>query len=484
LPSLKKNLAYNYLLSFSQVFLPLISIPWVSRALDPDGIGRVGFIDSFTYYFITIAEFGIMVYGIRAVARVRHDKERLPKLVSELMALHVVSSSLALVLYIISVYSVWEKINDVRLLMFSLSFLLVNFFACEWYFLGMEEFKYITMRSLLTRIAGMVCIFLLINEREDYYIYYGIISCAAIVNSVWNNIILFRKLPISFRKVQWWKHIRYTWVTFLISLTYSVTLLLDNVLLRLMSTDAAVGYYSFSMKMAKTAALLLTDALLVFFPRIVSFIQEDKREQLNSIVLRTVQLIIVIAVPVCTGLFLLSHELVMVFLGEKFLPAVNNLRILSFFPILRGYNLFLSKQVLIPYNKERLYLISLACGAALFIPLTLVLSYLYADIGACYALLGAELLTLSLNYNYAKRTDPLLSLFDQKGFFQCLVCAALFFPVIMLLRFWLESSLVIIITSIAICATLYFASLTFVFRNEFASIVKMNVLRQFKKSFS
>jgi len=484
LPSLKKNLVYNYLLSFSQVFLPLISIPYVSRALDPDGIGRVSFIDSFTYYFITIAEFGIMVYGIRAVARVRDDKERLPKLVSELMVLHMVSSSVALVLYLISVYSVWEKINDVRLLMFSLSFLLVNFFACEWYFLGMEEFKYITMRSLLTRIAGMVCIFLLIHKRDDYYIYYGVISCAAIVNGVWNNIILFRKLPVSFKNVEWQKHIRYTWVTFLISLTYSITLLLDNVLLRLMSTDTAVGYYSFCMKMAKTAALLLTDALLVFFPRIVSFIQQEDRERLNSIVLRTVQLIIVIAVPVCTGLFLLSHELIVVFLGEKFLPAISDLRILAFFPMLRGYNLFLSKQVLIPYNKERLYLTSLASGGALFIPLTLLLSHLYADIGACYALLGAEVLTLSMNYRYAKRTDPLLSLFDQKGFFQCLVCAVLFFPVVMLLRFWLDSALMIIIVSIIICALFYFASLTFVFRNEFASLIKMNVLRQFKKSFS
>src|SRR5688572_12230577 len=98
--------------------------------------------DSFTYYFISIAEFGIVVYGIREVARLRDNAERRFKLVVELLTLHAISSAFSLLLYFISVAFVWDKIQDVRLLLFSLSFLLVNFFACEWYFLGMEEFKY------------------------------------------------------------------------------------------------------------------------------------------------------------------------------------------------------------------------------------------------------------------------------------------------------------------------------------------------------
>lgn len=97
--TIKRNLLYNFILSFSQVLLPLVSIPYISRVLDPDGIGRVGFIDSFTYYFIIIAEFGITVYGIREVAKCKHDAVKLKSLVSELMTLHVLSSCVTLVLY-------------------------------------------------------------------------------------------------------------------------------------------------------------------------------------------------------------------------------------------------------------------------------------------------------------------------------------------------------------------------------------------------
>ncbi len=231
MPSLKRNLVYNYILSASQVLLPFLSIPYLSRILTPEGIGRVSFIDSFTYYFITFAEFGIMVYGMRAIARQKDDKEARGKLVSELLALHVVSSGLALILYSIAVFIAWKNIQDLRLLLFSLSFLLVNFFACEWYFLGMEQFRYITLRSLCTRLLGLVSIFILIKEPQDYYIYYGIITTSAIINSLWNNYCLVKAVRISFKNINWRKHIAVAKLTWFLSLTYGVTLMLDNVFL-------------------------------------------------------------------------------------------------------------------------------------------------------------------------------------------------------------------------------------------------------------
>ncbi len=465
--SLKKNLVYNFLLSSSQLLLPLISIPYISRVLHPDGIGRVSFIDSFTYYFITVAEFGIMVYGTREIARVKGNMEERKKLVSELLALHVMSSLCALVLYLISVYFVWNKINDVRLLLFSLSFLLVNFFACEWYFFGMEEFKYITLRSLITRFAGLISIFILIKSSNDYYIYYAIIVLSAIANSIWNNILLFRQLPISFKGINWKKHIKYTWVTYLISIISSITLLLDNVLLRLMSTVDAVGLYAFSIKMAKVSSILMTDTLLVFFPRIVMLLKEENKDELQNVVLRNIQLLILFSLPICTGLFLLSDQLIVVFLGKGFLLAITDLKILAIYPFLKSYNLFLSKQILIPHNKERLFLKSLAISAVIFVALALPLSYYYADKGTCYAIVCSEIIALVINYYYAKSVNNFLKIFAWKSFFHALIGVIVFIPVIYLIRRAGFSEIVSLVLSVLTCFVLYLILEVFVIRNEF-----------------
>ena len=148
-----------------------------------------------TYYFIAVAEFGIVVYGIREVARVKHDRQKLQQLVSELLILHIITSCFSLVLYCIAVAVLWNKVDDIRLVLFSLSFLIVNFFACEWYFWGLERFRYITIRSLITRVLGLISLFILVKKPQDYYIYYAIIVISAIANITWNSVSLFRELP-------------------------------------------------------------------------------------------------------------------------------------------------------------------------------------------------------------------------------------------------------------------------------------------------
>lgn len=478
---IKRNLVYNFILSVSQVLLPLLSIPYISRVLNPAGIGEVSFMDSFTFYFISIAEFGIVVYGMREVARLKNEPEKKAQVVSELLALHVISSSITLVLYCIAVLAIWNKINDVRVLYFSLSYLIVNFFACEWYFLGMEKFRYITVRSILTRVLGLISVFLLINEPSDYYIYYAAIALSAIANSLWNNYLLFREVPISFKKMDWKRHIPKLRVTYFISLVSGVTLLLDNVLLRMVSTASAVGYYAFSIKIVRISSSLLSDSLLVFFPRIVAFLKENNQRQVQLMITRNLQLLILFAVPICAGVFLLAEPLVTIFLGKQFIPATDNLKILAVFPLLKSYNLFLSKQVLISHNREQLYLNTLVVTGIVFVLLMLFLSYGYADTGASIAIIITELLMLLMNYNYVRNTTRHLQVFDFTTFLHAIVGASLFVPVIYFVRKMEISPLLILIISIGSCFIVYMMMLSFVIRNQFMVALKDIALRRAKK---
>lgn len=316
-----------------------------------------------------------------------------------------------------AVFFVWNKIHDVRILYFSFSYLLVNFFACEWYFLGMEKFQYITFRSLLTRMLGLFSIYLLIKQPADYYIYYGIIASSAIVNSLWNNFLLFKEVPVSFKNIDWKKHIPRLRINYFISLIYGITLMLDNVLLRMVSTASAVGYYAFSIKMVRISITLLSDSLLVFFPRIVSYLKDNDQAKVQLLILRNAQFLLFFSVPLCAGVFLLAEPLVRIFLGNQFIPATDNLRILAAFPILKAYNHFLSKQVLTAHNREKLYLKSLFVASIFFLVLILFLGYYFADTGASYAIVFTELLMLAMNYYYVRTAFLHLQVFDIRTFF-------------------------------------------------------------------
>jgi len=466
LASIKKNLVFNFILSASQLLLPLVSIPYVSHVLDPQGIGKVSFIDSLTYYFISIAEFGIVVYGMREVARIRSDKAALAKLVSELLSLHVISSAITIFIYSSAVFLLWMRIHDERLLLFSFSFLLVNSFACEWYFYGTEQFRYITTRSVITRICGLAGIFLLVHQPTDYYLYYGIIAATGVVNILWNVATLIRQVKISLVGSNWKRHIPRTWVTYTISLLYSVSLMLDNVLLGLVASAAFVAFYAFAIKLVRLSSMALTDTLIVFFPRAVTLLHMEEKKKFQHAILRNIQLLNLFSLPIGVGLFFLSDEITAIVFGPQFHAVAFNLKILSLVPFLRCYNLFLSKQVLIAYDKEKLYVRSLLISGLIFVAATLLLSSLFRDRGASIAMLLYESCLVAFNYYYARKLDAKLKVFDWRSLRDAIAGALLFIPMIFLLRRWMQTDWLFLSVIIGACAVVYVLFEAFVIRNE------------------
>lgn len=78
--SVKFNFIMNSILTASAMIFPIITYPYVSRILQPEGIGTVSFANSVITYFSMFAQLGIPMYGIRACAKVRDDKENLREL--------------------------------------------------------------------------------------------------------------------------------------------------------------------------------------------------------------------------------------------------------------------------------------------------------------------------------------------------------------------------------------------------------------------
>ena len=67
--SVKLNFLMNAILTISAFIFPLITFPYVSRILLPEGTGKVSFATSVVTYFALFAQLGIPTYGIEHVQR-------------------------------------------------------------------------------------------------------------------------------------------------------------------------------------------------------------------------------------------------------------------------------------------------------------------------------------------------------------------------------------------------------------------------------
>lgn len=476
---IKRNLIYNLILTVSQLLFPIVSIPYISRILDPTGLGRVSFMDSFAYYFVVIAEAGIVTYGIREVARKKDDPAALRKIVSDLLSLHIRTSIVSISLFIMAMMFVYGRIGDIRLVWLAIAFLVSNAFSCEWYFWGRENFGFIALRSVLIRSLGLIAIFLLIDQPADYFIYYWIIVASAVATVAWNIAILVKEVRPQLGGRGWRDHLSSVAVMYGISLTYSVMIMLDSVFLGLAVSATAVSFYALAVKIVRMISSLITDPLLVLYPNMVSRLSRDDHAAYARITTLTFQWMMIVSVPLGAGIYLLSDAFTDFYLGSDFFPVSDCLKILAFYPLVKAFGLFLNKQVLMPHNEEKLVLRALFLTMIVFIPLVLILSYYYSFIGTCIAIMIAELFNSCMNFYYAKKVDQGLEVFSISNIIHSLTGSLIFIPVIFLLDNVITDRIMMTVVSVIACAIVYLAWMLIV-RNK-ATLALLNEFRIMKK---
>ena len=70
---MNRNYFYNLLLSVVNILFPIITFPYASHIIGPDGIGKVQHAIFFAESFALIAALGIPLYGISAIAKSNSD---------------------------------------------------------------------------------------------------------------------------------------------------------------------------------------------------------------------------------------------------------------------------------------------------------------------------------------------------------------------------------------------------------------------------
>ena len=157
--SIKKNFIMNVILTASSLIFPLITFPYVSRILLPEGTGRVAFVLSSISYFSMVASLGIPTYGIRACAQVRDDQEKLSQTVQEIFIINACMTGLVYIAYFLSILMVEHLRQEKALFFLCGSTLFFNLIGMEWLYKALEQYQYITVRSLIFKAISVVLIF-------------------------------------------------------------------------------------------------------------------------------------------------------------------------------------------------------------------------------------------------------------------------------------------------------------------------------------
>ena len=409
--SVKVNYILNLINTGTQMLFPLITFPYVCRVIEADGIGQINFFQSIISYISLFTCLGIPMYAIREIARDRSDVVQMNRTAMEILLLH---SMLTLGGYaIVAILCLTVPQIQVNIPLFLILSLTIFFTAigCEWFYQGIEDFKYITIRGLIIKTVSVVLLFIFVKSKTDL-LYYG---CYTVFGVLGGNIFNFFRLRkyihrenIIFSELHIKRHIKPVLKVFSFSVVTSIYLQLNTVLLGFLKNALAVGYFAAATKVMQM--LLTMSACLgsVMMPRASHLIAENKEDEFNRLIQKSYDFTLAIALPMTIGLIFCAPSLITTLCGVKFEHSILPSQIIAPIILMVAISNVFGIQVLFPKGKINIVTLCCGIGAVADLILNLCLIPFFSYIGTSIAYLGAEVATTVSMYFIGRRYIPII----------------------------------------------------------------------------
>ena len=430
--SIGSNYFYNALLTATNVLFPVVTFPYVLRVIGPEGIGKVTLATTIVGYFMVLASFGLGTYGLRQVARDRDDREQLGRTFTELLALNLAFSVLALIGFLSVLF--WYPFAQQEGLLYAVTSLTIvlSVLSFDWFLQGTEDFRFVALRSIAIKSASLVFLFVFVRKPEDYVVYALVNAFALGANNVFNVSRVRQSVTLIWRNLKPFRHLPGMSRFVLITLAAGLYAGIDKLWIANAVGSIALGYYAPAEKLARLCLSVIVALPAVAYPRMANYFQKGDRRAARQLVSSSLSLCLLFAIPILVGGELLSSTIVLVFAGQAFSPSVRTFQILLGLVLPVSLSTVLVFQVLLASGREHLYNFVIVGELALFVLLNAVFVSLWNQDGAAAALVITELFGL-VAVALLSRGLGVVAL-DWKNTFKTLSAALVMGVVVMLLQ--------------------------------------------------
>ena len=384
---LKKNVLYSGFLTSSLYVFQFITYPYVSRVLGVSGVGICNFAQTIVHYFILLSTLGITSIGVREIAKCKEDKFKLNKTFSGIFQVNAILTSLVLVVYVILIEILPQLLPYRRLLYIGVVQIIFNTLSIDWLFKGLENFRYITIRTFWVKILYVISVFAFVRDKDDYDLYYVIIVGSVIINGIINWGYGRRLVKYAWQPLYEICRLYVRPLFLLGSQIIFQVLYTDFIVIYLgfISNDAQVGLYTTATKILSIVLALYSSFTLVMMPRISSLCAERNYEQIKLLTNKSFALLYSFALPCVFLLIIFARETIGIISGPGYEGAIQLLKIAAPIILIAGVEQILILQLILPLHMDKAFFYNSIAGATVGLVLIFTLVPSLLSLGAIIA---------------------------------------------------------------------------------------------------
>lgn len=400
--SIRTNALLNIIYTISNIIFPMITFPYVSRILQADGMGKVSFFTAMANYAIMIASLGVSTYGIRATANARKNRYELSKVTTELLLINFVATTAVIILVVASIPLVPRFQSEKLLLLINCSLVFCSSFSLNWFYSGLEQYSYITKRSIAFKFVSLILVFLFVHTKSDYNKYAAITAFSSI-GSYFVNLWHTREFVSikQIKTIELKKHLKPMLMLFASILAVNVYTNLDTVMLGFISGDREVGLYTMAAKVKWLLLSVVNAISAVLLPRLSYYLSENRIDEFHKILKKSFSIILMISIPLAVFFIFEAKDSVVILGGEDYVDATLCMQIIMPILLISGFSNITGNQILIPMGKDSCFMKAVAMGAIVDLLLNIILMPKFASVGAAIATLIAECVQMLVQLKYS-----------------------------------------------------------------------------------
>lgn len=465
----------------SGFLFPMITFPYVSRVIMAEGMGQVQFYTSIINYVVLLTSLGIPLYATREIARVRDNITDLSRTTTEIISLNLILNVIGYAAIFVMCFTIDEVMQNIPLFLLLSTSIILTTIGCPWFFSGVEDFKYVTIRGLIIKVLCVIFLFVFVQDKDDL-IYYAVYTVIGSIGNYVLNFIRLRKYiqldSFKFSELKIWRHLKPAFSIFVFNLVTSIYINLDKVMVGFLKDNESVGYYTAATTISHIFLTAVTSLGTVMLPRLSYLVKQGDMDSFHRLAKKSYSYITTMSFPICGGLIVLAPSLIKIFSGEGFVPAILTLQIISPIILAIGISNLIGLQVLYPLGKIKIVTISTLVGAIINFSLNLLLIPKYAHNGAAIATVCAEICVTLTQLIIARRYIPFKFIDKQ---FICCFMATLIMMLICQILVNVEYSDVINLVLVPFIGAFFYGVVMIITRNEIVIEILQTVSNKIRK---
>ncbi|CAJ1227028.1 polysaccharide biosynthesis C-terminal domain-containing protein [Lactiplantibacillus xiangfangensis] len=388
-----KNYLYNVGYNILILLTPLLTVPYISRVLGPNGVGINATTNSVITYFLLAGTVGITIYGNREIAFIRDNRRKRSQVFWEIELLQILTITIAYLGFCLFLYFQ----SELRIYFFYQSFYIIaGAFDVSWFFMGMEDFKKTVIRNTLIKLLSLIAIFTFVKTHDDVGIYILILSLSQLLGNLtlWPYLPKLVEKPV-FKRLKLLRHLKPSLALFVPQVATTIYLAVNKTMLWKLDSVTASGYYDYSDKLVKLVLAIVTSTGTVMLPHIANLYAKKRIAQVKEYLYTSFDFVLSISIPMCLGIMALATALAPWFFGRQFALVNRLLMIEAPVVILIGLSNVIGQQFLLPTKQTFTYTKSVVYGALTNVVINVPLILKFGVYGAMLATALSEVMVTS-----------------------------------------------------------------------------------------